>query len=141
MVEETRVLAPGEAQDGGVVAVTAAPTVTAQAVMDITIPVVELPDSSGEYRDSRNIDSAATASAADKIAEFTSACTEVLDEGASGGPSMGQSFSPWSPRRSFTMSERRRPSGRHNTRQVLRFRTSSNAPWSSIEQRITRSAR
>ena len=40
MVEETRVLAPGEAQDGGVVAVTAAPMVTAQATTDIAIPVV-----------------------------------------------------------------------------------------------------
>ena len=48
MVEETRVLAPGEAQDVGVVAVMTAPTVTVQAATDIAIPVVQLPDSSGE---------------------------------------------------------------------------------------------
>jgi len=89
MVEETRVLVPGEAQDGGVIAVTAAPTVTAQAATDIAIPVVQLPDSSGEYGDSRDIDPAAAASAADKIAEFTLAFAEVLDEGASGAPSCG----------------------------------------------------
>jgi len=47
MVEETRVLAPGEAEDVGVVALMAAPTVTAQAATDIAIPVVQLPDSSG----------------------------------------------------------------------------------------------
>ena len=89
MVEETRVLAPGGAQDVGVVAVMAAPTVTTQAATDIAIPMVQLPDSSGECGDSRDIDPAAAASAADKIAEFTSACAEVLDEGASGGPQHG----------------------------------------------------
>jgi len=141
MVEETRVSVSGEAQDVGVAAVMTAPTVTAQAATDIVIPVVQLPDSSEEYGDSRDIDPAAAASAANKFAEFTSASAEVLDEGASGGASMGQSFSPWSPRRSSAMSERRRPSGRRSTRQVLRFRTSSNAPWSSIERRNTRSAR
>ena len=51
--------------------------------------MVQLPDSSGEYGDSRDIDPTAAASAADKIAEFTSACAEVLDEGASGGPQPG----------------------------------------------------
>ena len=89
MVEETRVSASGEAQDVGVTAVMTAPTVTAQAATDIAIPVVQLPDSSGEYGDSRDIDPAAVASAADKIAEFTSACAEVLDEGTSGGPQHG----------------------------------------------------
>ena len=54
--------------------------------MDIMIPVVQLPDNSEEYGDSRDIDAATTASAADKIAEFTSACAEVLDEGTTGGP-------------------------------------------------------
>jgi hypothetical protein len=63
--------------------------VMAQAAMDIVIQVVQLPDSSGEYGDSRDIDPAAVASAADKIAEFTSACTEVLDEGTTGGPQHG----------------------------------------------------
>ena len=89
MVEETRVLAPGEAQDVGVISVMTAPTVMAQAATDIAIPVVQLPDSSGKYGDSRDIDPAAAASAADKIAEFTSACMEVLDEGTSGGPQHG----------------------------------------------------
>ena len=63
-----------------------APTVMAQVATDIVIQVVQLPDSSGEYGDSRDIDPAAVASAADKIAEFTSACAEVLDEGTTGGP-------------------------------------------------------
>jgi len=97
MVKETRVLAPGEAQDVGVIAVMTAPTVTAQAAMDIVIPVVQLPDSSGEYGDSRDIDPAAAASAADKIADFTSACAEVLDEGTLEGPQRGaiiQSVAP-----------------------------------------------
>ena len=64
-------------------------TVMAQAATDSMIPVVQLPDSSGEYGDSRDIDPAAAASTADKIAEFTSACAEVLDEGTSGGPQHG----------------------------------------------------
>ena len=96
------------------------------------IPVVQLPDSSEEYGDSRDIDPTAAASTADKIAEFTSACAEVLDEGASEGPIMGQSSSPGSPRSFSAMSERRRPSGRRRSRQVLRFRTTSIAPWRSI---------
>ena len=50
------------------------------------MPVVQLPDSSEEYGDSRDIDPAAAACATDKIAEFTSACEEVLDEGTSEGP-------------------------------------------------------
>ena len=53
------------------------------------IPVVQLPDSSEEFGDSRDIDPAAAASAADKIAEFTSACAEVLDEGTTEGPQHG----------------------------------------------------
>ena len=63
MVEETRVLAPGEAQDVGVVAAMMASTVSAQAATNIAILVVQLPDSSGEYGDSRDIDPAAAASA------------------------------------------------------------------------------
>ena len=86
MVEEARVLEPVEAQDEGVVAVMMAPTVMAQVTMDSAIPVVQLPDSSEEYGDSRDIDPAVAASTADKIAEFTSACVEVLDEGTSEGP-------------------------------------------------------
>ena len=83
MVEEARVLEPAEAQDEGVVAVMTAPTVTAHAATDTAISVVQLPDSSKEHGDSRDIDPAAAASTADKIAEFTSACAEVLDEGTS----------------------------------------------------------
>ena len=86
MVEEAHVPVPAEGQDEGVVAVMTAPTVTAQATTDSVIPVVQLPDSSEEYGDSRDIDPAAVASAADKIAEFTLACAEVLDEGTSEGP-------------------------------------------------------
>ena len=97
MVEGTHISVPAEAQDEGVVVLMMAPTVTAQATTDSAIPVVQLPDSSEEYGDSRDIDPAAAASAADKIAEFTSACAEVLDEGTSEGPITGQSSSPWSP--------------------------------------------
>jgi len=85
MGEEAHVPEPAEAQDEGVVAVMTAPTVTAQATTDSVILVVQLPDSSEEYGDSRDIDPAAAASATDKIAEFTSACAEVLDEGTSEG--------------------------------------------------------
>ena len=53
------------------------------------VPVVQLPDNSEEFGDSRDIDPAAAASAADKIAELTSACAEVLDEGTSKGPHHG----------------------------------------------------
>ena len=128
---------PAEAQDEGVVA-----AMTAQAATESVIPVVQLPDSSEEFGDSRDIDPAAAASAADKIAEFTSACAEVLDEGTSGGPQHGAIILSMAPPRSFSaMSERRRPSGRRRSRQVLRFRTTSIAPWSSIGRQITRSAR
>ena len=89
VVEEARVLEPTEAQDEGVVAVMMAPMVMAQATTDNVIPVVQLPDSSEEYGDSRDIDPAAAASATDNIAEFTSACEEALDEGTSEGPQHG----------------------------------------------------
>ena len=62
---------------------------TAPAATESVVPVVQLPDSSEEFGDSRDIDPAALASAADKIAEFTSACEEVLDEGTSVGPHHG----------------------------------------------------
>ena len=84
MVEEAHISVPAEAQDEGVVA-----AMTAQAVTESVIPVVQLPDSSEEFGDSRDIDPAAAASAADKIAEFTSAYAEVLDEGTSEGPHHG----------------------------------------------------
>jgi len=89
MVEEAHVSVPAEGQDEGVVVVITAQTVTAQAAADSVIPVVQLPDSSEEYGDSRDIDSAAAASTTDKIAEFTSAFAEVLDEGTSEGPQHG----------------------------------------------------
>ena len=89
MAEEARVSVPAEAQDEGVVAAMTAQTVMAQAATDSVIPVVQLPDSSEEYGDSRDIDPAAAASAANKIAEFTSACADVLDEGTSKGPQHG----------------------------------------------------
>ena len=62
---------------------------TAQAATESVIPVVQLPDSSEEFGDSRDIDPTAAASVADKIAEFTLACAEVLDEGTSEGPQHG----------------------------------------------------
>ena len=65
VVEETRVSVPAEAQDEGVVVAT-----TAQAAPESMVPVVQLPDSSKEFGDSRDIDPAAAASAGDWIAEF-----------------------------------------------------------------------
>ena len=89
MVEEAHFSVLAEGQGEGVVAAMTTQTVTAQAATDNVIPVVQLPDSSEEYGDSRDIGPAAAASAADKIAEFTSACAEVLDEGTSEGPHHG----------------------------------------------------
>ena len=57
--------------------------------MESVIPVVQLPDNSEEFGDSRDINPDAVASAADKIAEFTSACADVLDEGTTEGPQHG----------------------------------------------------
>ena len=62
---------------------------TAQAATESVVPVVQLPDSSEEYGDSRDIDPAAAASAADRIAEFASASEEVLSAGTSEGPCHG----------------------------------------------------
>ena len=44
---------------------------TAQAAPENVVPVVQLPESSEEYGDSRDIDPATGAGAADRIAEFT----------------------------------------------------------------------
>jgi len=82
--EETRVTVPAEARDDGVVAAT-----TPQAAPDSVVPVVQLPDSSEEYGDSREIGPAVAASAAIRIAEFASASEEVLNAGASEGPHHG----------------------------------------------------
>jgi len=78
---ETRVPEPEGARDDGVVTVVTAPENVA--------PVVQLPESSEEYGDTRDIDPAAAASAADRIAEFTSASEEVLNAGTSEGPRPG----------------------------------------------------
>ena len=80
--EETCVPEPAGARDDGVVA-------AVQAAPENVAPVVQLPESSEEYGDSRDIDSAAAASAADRIAEFTSASEEVLNAGTSEGPRPG----------------------------------------------------
>ena len=53
------------------------------------MPVVQLPESSEEFGDSRDIDPAAAASAADRISEFTSASEEVLNAGTSDGTHPG----------------------------------------------------
>jgi len=83
-VEETRVPEPAGARDGDVVA-----AVTAQAATENVVPVVQLPESSDEYGDSRDIDPAAAAGTADQIVEFTSAPEEVLNTGTSEGPRHG----------------------------------------------------
>ena len=83
--EETRVPEPAGSRDGGVVA-----AVTAQAAPENVVLVVQLPESSEEYGDSRDIDPAvAAAGTADRIAEFTSASEEVLNAGTSKGPHHG----------------------------------------------------
>jgi len=51
--------------------------------------VVELPQSSEEYGDSRDIDPAAATSAADRIFEFISASEDILGAGTFDGPSHG----------------------------------------------------
>ena len=53
------------------------------------LPFVELPQSSGEYEGSGEVDPVAAASAADKIAEFVSASEEVLGAGTSEEPRHG----------------------------------------------------
>ena len=80
-VEETCIPKPAGARDDGVVA-----AMTAQTALENEVPVVHLPESSEEFGDSRDIDPAAAASAADRIAEFTSASEEVLKAGTSEGP-------------------------------------------------------
>ena len=84
VVQESRVLELARAGDEG--AVTAATAHTAPGNVE---PVVELPLSSDEFGDSRDIDSAAAASAANRIAEFASASEEVLSAWTSEGPRHG----------------------------------------------------
>ena len=83
-VEETCIPEPARAGDEGVVA-----AATAQTAPENVAPVAQLPESSEEFGDSRDIDPAAAASAADRIAEFTSASEEVLNAGTSEGPRHG----------------------------------------------------
>ena len=83
-VEETYVPEPAGARDDGVVA-----AVMAQTAPENVVLVVQLPESSEEFRDSRDIDPAAAASSADRIAEFVSASEEVLSTGMSEGPRHG----------------------------------------------------
>src|SRR6185437_1769552 len=83
-VEETRVPDPAGARDDSVVA-----AAMAQTAPENVVPVVQLPKSSEEFGDSRDITPAAAASAADRIAEFTSASEEVLNAGTSEGPRHG----------------------------------------------------
>ena len=78
-MEETRI--PEPARSGDESAAAAAP--------ENIEPVVELPLSSDEFRDLRNIDPAAAASAADRVAEFMSVSEEVLSAGTSEGPHHG----------------------------------------------------
>ena len=54
--------------------------------------VVELPLSSDEYGDSRDIDPAAATSAAARIAEFISASEDILGAGTSEGPGHGANY-------------------------------------------------
>ena len=82
-MEETCIPEPAEARDDGAAAL------TAQTAPESVVPAEQLPESSEEYGDSRDINPAAAASAADRIAEFTSASEEVLNAGTSEGPRHG----------------------------------------------------
>ena len=84
VVQESRVPEPARAGDEGAVA--AATVHTAPGNVE---PVVELPLSSDEFGDSRDIDPAAAASAADRITVFVSASEEGLSAGTSEGPRHG----------------------------------------------------
>ena len=127
-VEETRAPEPAKAEDGGV-----ATEAAAQAALENVETVVKLPLSSDKFGDLRDIDPAAAASAADRIAEFTSASEEILNAGTSEGPVTGRSSCPGSPWNFSAASRRRKPFGRRSLRSALRFRTTSTAPWSSTE--------
>ena len=78
---ETHVPESAGARDDGVVT-----AVMAQAAPENVALVVQLPESSEDYGDSRDIDPAAAASAADRFAEFVSASEEMLSAGTSEGP-------------------------------------------------------
>ena len=83
-MEETCVPEPARARDEGVVA--AAMALTAPENL---APFVELPQSSGEYEGSGEVNPVAAASAVDKITEFMSPSEEVFGTGMSEGPRHG----------------------------------------------------
>src|SRR6185503_9175874 len=83
-VEGAPISEPTEARDEGTVAIVPVPTAQEGATA-----VVELPDSSGEYGDSMDIDPAASGSAAAHIVEFASASAGVFEAGASEGSHLG----------------------------------------------------
>ena len=83
-MEETCVPEPARAGDEGTVA-----AATALTAPENVVPVVQLPKSSEEFGDSRDITPATAASAADRIVEFASASEEVLSAGTSEGPRHG----------------------------------------------------
>ena len=83
-MEETCAPESARAGDEGVVA-----AATAQTAPESVVPVVQLPKSSEEFEDSRDIDPAAATRATDWIAEFASASEEVLSAGTSEGPRHG----------------------------------------------------
>ncbi|XP_039845126.1 skin secretory protein xP2-like [Panicum virgatum] len=83
-VEETRAPEPARTEGEGVVA-----TATPQTAPENVVLVVQLPESSDEFGDSRDINPAATASAADRFAQFVSASEEVHSAGMSEGPRHG----------------------------------------------------
>ena len=61
----------------------------AQAAPENVALVVQLPESSEDYGDSRDIDPAAASSAADRVTEFTLTSVELLNAGTSEGPRPG----------------------------------------------------
>jgi hypothetical protein len=135
--EETCVPEPAGARDDGVVA-----AVTAQTAPKNVVPVVQLPESSEEFGDSRDIDPAAAASAADRIAEFTSASEEVLNAGTSEGPRHGaiiQSGVPLEFLRNEQEEEAVWKAQIEAGSQILGHL--DHAPWSSTKRWISKSAR
>ena len=84
-MEETHIPEPVRTEDEG----TAAAAAMACTAPENMVPVVQLPESSDEFEDSRGIDPAAATSAADRFAEFVSASKEVLSAVTSEGPRHG----------------------------------------------------
>ena len=78
VVEETRVPEPARAGDEGAAAAAMAPAVQESVAPENMEPVVELPLSSDEYGDLRDIDPTVATSAANRIVEFISASEEIL---------------------------------------------------------------